>query len=113
MEVTPHEKAAAIKTALSEDGSRPPDDEPPDNRATLTTLRRAAMMCSAAVVIFGLLGLLGWALRLQRLASLRMEYVPMAPSTALAFILLGSALFLHAYAPFRRFSRALGMIAAP
>ncbi len=52
-----------------------------------------------AALCLGLLGLVGWASGQHILASVRLNYIPMAPSTGAAFILLGSALFLLLRAP--------------
>jgi PAS domain S-box-containing protein len=48
-----------------------------------------------AASIVGLLGVLGWITGLRSLASVRSEYLPMSPDTALAFVCLGLILFFH------------------
>ncbi|RPJ21000.1 MAG: hypothetical protein EHM35_18785, partial [Planctomycetaceae bacterium] len=49
--------------------------------------------CAALAAAIGLLALLGWLFRLPLLTSLGTNLIPMAPSTALLFILLGAAVF--------------------
>ncbi len=66
---------------------------------TMRRLRRATEIGSLAAVLIGLCAGVGWATDLHLLASLRSDYIPMAPSTALAFLLLGAALFCHARFP--------------
>ena len=51
---------------------------------------------SLAAALIGLCAGIGWLTGRHLLASLRPEYIPMAPSTALAFLLLGAALFCRA-----------------
>src|SRR5208337_5537009 len=43
----------------------------------------------------GLLGLAAWITGLRSLASIRSDYIPMSPDSAMAFMLLGLILFLH------------------
>lgn len=52
---------------------------------------RISIACSLVVMFLGVLTLLGWLTGLEALASLRHRYIPMAPSTALAFALLSVA----------------------
>ena len=61
-----------------------------------TTSQRMSIACSVMVIFLGGLTLLGWITGLEELASLRHYYIPMAPSTALAFVLLGIAVILRA-----------------
>jgi len=51
--------------------------------------RGAALVC----VCLGLLGLAGWLTPAQILASFSAHFIPMAPATALCFLLLGTALW--------------------
>jgi two-component system NtrC family sensor kinase len=53
---------------------------------------RATRACGALVALTGVMTLAGWATGRPALASLRANYIPMAPNTALAFIVLGAAL---------------------
>lgn len=56
---------------------------------------RISIACSLVVMFLGGLTLVGWLTGLESLASLRQRYIPMAPSTALAFALLSTAVVLH------------------
>ena len=60
-----------------------------------------------ATACMGGLALLGWVLKVPRLASLYESLIPMAPSTALLFLLFGIALSLCAVEPLPRFTRML------
>lgn len=56
---------------------------------------RTASVCSLVAAGVGVLALLGWMTQWLSLASIRSDYIPMAPNSALAFVLLGGALFSH------------------
>jgi len=56
------------------------------------THRRAAQVCGALVALAGGAALLGWATNQPVLLGLRASYIPMAPNTALAFVVLGLGL---------------------
>jgi hypothetical protein len=56
------------------------------------TCRRAAQVCGTLVVLLAVAALAGWAVGNPALLGLRASYIPMAPNTALAFIVLGSGL---------------------
>lgn len=73
------------------------EDEPA--RRTFTLL---PLLCASLAVVFGLLTFIGWISGLSLLASVRAKYIPMAPSTALCFSLLGIALLVHLRRPARR-----------
>ncbi len=62
-------------------------------------LRRVGLACTAASTAFGLFAILGWETPARRLASIEADFIPMAPSTALAFVLLGAAALAHAGRP--------------
>ncbi|GAB4440122.1 MAG: hypothetical protein Kow00120_08160 [Anaerolineae bacterium] len=62
-------------------------------------LKALAQVCSALAACFGFVALLGWILALPILASFGPELIPMAPSTALLFGLLGPAIFFRARLP--------------
>jgi signal transduction histidine kinase/DNA-binding response OmpR family regulator len=64
-----------------------------------------AFAFGAATTALGLVGVLAWVSGLPLLASLSRSYIPMAPSTAVAFALLGSALSLHAWGRSSKFLR--------
>ncbi|WP_165246424.1 sensor histidine kinase [Paludisphaera soli] len=55
--------------------------------------RRPTLACGAAVALVGAAALTGWAVGHPLLLGLRASYIPMAPNTALAFIVLGFGLF--------------------
>ncbi len=57
---------------------------------------RLAFASASAATLLGALGLLGWMTPARWLASLSATSIPMAPSTALAFLLLGGAMALEA-----------------
>jgi PAS domain S-box-containing protein len=63
------------------------------NINTGTVLDRVALVCGAVSICIGGMGLAGWAFGLRALAGVRLDYIPMAPNTALIVILLGCALF--------------------
>lgn len=69
---------------------------------------RAARVCGLISASIGGIALLGWMIRFHLLASIRMEYIPMAPNTALAFVLLGGALFVRVYRPAWPLGQMLG-----
>jgi signal transduction histidine kinase len=54
-------------------------------------------LCALLVMVIGLLALLGWSFGLSRLASIRHDYIPMAPSAALCFLCIGAALIMSQY----------------
>jgi PAS domain S-box-containing protein len=58
-------------------------------------LQRAAASAALLTALLGVCGITAWATGLHLLASLLPGYIPMAPSTGLAFLLSGMALFLH------------------
>jgi serine phosphatase RsbU (regulator of sigma subunit) len=51
--------------------------------------RRVSFACALLTAILGALTLIGWMTGIEALASIRSHYIPMAPSTALAFSVLG------------------------
>lgn len=66
-----------------------------------------ALSSSAAGI--GLLALVGWVFELPLLASFGSDLIPMAPSTALLFVLYGAALFLRIRFPQKRGTYLIGM----
>src|SRR5262245_27783717 len=50
------------------------------------------LACASLAVVLGLLTFIGWISGLSILASVRAKYIPMAPSTALCFSLIGIGL---------------------
>src|SRR4051794_21883753 len=51
---------------------------------------RLSGLCAWLALALGALTLIGWTTGLEALASMRAKYIPMAPSTALAFTILGA-----------------------
>lgn len=64
--------------------------------------RRISFVCALLTGAVGMLTLVGWVSGLEVLASIRRTYIPMAPSTALAFTLLGLVMLLRERPKFRR-----------
>ena len=65
--------------------------ENPHNRFIIGDIySRTAQVCSAITLILGTLVMTGWVTGMYYLASLSLSSIPMAPSTSLAFILLGA-----------------------
>ena len=74
--------------------SRMPEGEP-----ARAGFRSVALFCASLTLLFALLTFIGWIYGLQLLASVRARYIPMAPSTALCFSLLGIGIVLHLQRP--------------
>ncbi len=72
-------------------------------------LNALAPICSLLAAVFGFAALLGWILDLPVLSSFGTRLIPMAPSTAMLFGLLGSALFFYTLRPESRAVRRLGI----
>ncbi len=75
-------------------------------RRFLSTL---AQVCGALAAGFGFIALLGWVLNLPLLSSFEMRLIPMAPSTASLFGLLGGAAFSCTRWPGSRAVRRAGL----
>ena len=61
--------------------------------------QRLTQRCAGAAFGIALLAAAGWLFQVRFLAGQGGEYIPMAPSTALAFLLLSSGVFSHARWP--------------
>src|SRR3989339_2147579 len=59
-------------------------------------LTRLAQIGGALAGAFGIVALFGWLAGLPLLATLGSGKIPMAPSTALLFMVFGATIFLHA-----------------
>jgi two-component system NtrC family sensor kinase len=59
---------------------------------TSSAMRRPAQVCGGMVAILGAAALVGWAIDHPVLLGVRADYIPMAPNTALAFVVLGLGL---------------------
>ena len=64
------------------------------NRQTLSYFRIAAVLGASATVLVGVLGLLGWALKFPYLTNFGANYISIASSTCIVFLVQGSALIL-------------------
>jgi serine phosphatase RsbU (regulator of sigma subunit) len=69
--------------------------------------RVLALACASLAVVLGLLTFAGWISGFAILASVRAKYIPMAPSTALCFSLLGIGLILQLTRPALRWLACL------
>jgi serine phosphatase RsbU (regulator of sigma subunit) len=58
-----------------------------------------ALVCASLTIALGLLTFIGWSSGLLVLASVRVKYIPMAPSEALCFSLVGVGLIIHLRRP--------------
>ncbi|MBT9538006.1 MAG: hypothetical protein IVZ94_07715 [Nitrospirae bacterium] len=58
--------------------------------------RAIVQVCALSTAGLGLIAIIGWLTNLWLLHSIRPDYIPMAPSTALAFIIMGGSLFVSA-----------------
>src|ERR1051325_1648501 len=73
--------------------------------------RFLALICASLAVVVGLLTFIGWISGLSILASVRTKYIPMAPSTALCFSLLGIGIIVQVLRPRRVWlSRVLAIL---
>jgi PAS domain S-box-containing protein len=69
-----------------------------------------AQACGALAAIFGLVAMLGWVLKLPLLPSFGSGLIPMAPSSALLFLLSGVATFFQARLPHSLTARRMGFV---
>ena len=74
---------------------------------TQGTFERSAAICMAFVCAISLLAAIGWLFNQPILASLRPEYIPMAPATALLLLGLCGVWLIHEYISPRRGMRIL------
>jgi serine phosphatase RsbU (regulator of sigma subunit) len=70
--------------------------------AARRTFRSVPLVCASLAVALGVLTFIGWISGLPLLASIRAKYIPMAPSTALCFSLLGIGIIVQVQSPARR-----------
>jgi PAS domain S-box-containing protein len=71
-----------------------------------------AQMLAAVAASLGILALTGWVAGLSLLASFAPDWIPMAPSTALLFALLGAMAFARARLPWDRSISTAGLAVA-
>jgi signal transduction histidine kinase/ActR/RegA family two-component response regulator len=62
------------------------------HRWPITRYQRITQICGLLIILIGGLALVGWFIDSSALKDIRANYIPMAPNTALAFILLGALL---------------------
>ncbi len=82
------------------------DARPRDIYSTLS------QTCGTVAIYIGCIVIMGWALGWQFLTSIRADYIPAAPNTALCFVLLGGALVARKYGKSGGLSIRLSCIAA-
>ena len=80
------------------------------NNSLLHLLKVFIQVCAALNAAAGLTALLGWMLRLPYLSSFDESGVPMAPSTALLFVLFAVAIFLRVRLPSSRAAQRTGAV---
>src|ERR1035437_9529805 len=68
-----------------------------------------AKVCGALAAILGLIALAGWTLELPVLTSFGQGLIPMAPSSALLFVLFGTAVLFCTRVPSSRTARWTGV----
>jgi len=67
-----------------------------DNTSTSDRLIKKSVLAGGSIVIIiAILGLFGYIPGLRLLGSMRADYIPMAPSTAISFLLLSIILIMH------------------
>src|SRR3977135_1676071 len=59
------------------------------------SFRILPLICASLTIALGLLTFIGWISGVPLLASVRAKYIPMAPSTAFCFTLIGVGLIAH------------------
>ena len=67
----------------------------PEERSESRSFRIIPLICASLAIALGLLTLIGWISGVPLLASVRAKYIPMAPSTAFCFTLIGVGLIAH------------------
>jgi len=75
-------------------------------------LARISQICCGITIGIGILTFISWSSGLRLLASIRPDYIPMAPNTAAAFIILGISVLILTFQPFHRFSRWFSVFSA-
>ena len=88
------------------------DPDPPEHPAPDASLRRAALACAAMAAGLAALAILGWLTPARVLSSFGPSFIPMAPSTAVLFLLLAGATAMQAAAPHRALAARAAAAAA-
>ena len=99
--------ARAPEAPASVGGSDPPAEPGPDQR-----LRRAAFAGAAIAAGLAALAILGWLTPARALSSFGSAFIPMAPSTAVCFLLLAGATAAYAAVPKRALATRAAAAAA-
>lgn len=73
-----------------------------EGERTSRTFTTVSLICASLAVVLGLMTFIGWISGLPLLASVRANYIPMAPSTALCFSLIGVGLVAQVRSPASR-----------
>src|ERR1700736_250346 len=68
-------------------------------QAARNGFRAVSLACASLALALALMTFVGWISGLPLLASVRAKYIPMAPSSALCFSLLGAGLILQIVQP--------------
>ncbi len=84
-----------------------PDDG--ESQALRMRLRRVGALCGLLVIFVGALTLFSWVRGVTLFTSVLPAYVPMEPSTATCFVLLGQVLVLCSYVRGSRLGRRIAM----
>src|SRR5579862_1827606 len=79
--------------------------------ALMSPLRRVIFIASGLSAAFGIFAILGWVSGYHLLASGGPNYIPMAPTTAIAFVLMGIALSACTLPDTNRSGRIVGLTA--
>ncbi len=93
----------------SSSGIEIPGDIPWDTRVE-SALRRIVAWGGGFALFAGCLGITGWISGKQLLTSIRPDYIPMAPDTAIMFVLFGVIVVINAIKPWHGDGRALATI---
>ena len=81
-----------------------------ERRVTYPLVLVSALLAAGVITsAMGLLALLGWILKLPLLASFGVNLIPMAPSTAVLFLLYGAAVCLRARLPLSQLAFRISM----
>ena len=70
-----------------------------EKRSEGRSFRTTSLICASRTIAFGLLTFSRWIFGLLLLAIVRAKYIPMAPSTALCFSVIGIGLIAHLRRP--------------
>ena len=86
-----------------------PGIEIPGGIRAESALKRIAAWGGGFALVVGCLGVAGWISGVQSLTSIRPDYIPMAPDTAIMFVLFGLIMVVNAVKPLHGHGRALAV----